>query len=324
MLRRFFLASSAVSLLYTALPASLIPPSTPGNDTSGGWRKYEQNPVLGGSLGVCFDVSLLREEGNYRMWFSWRTRKSIALVESTDGIHWGPPVIVLSPNPASGWEENINRPVVIRKGRAYLMWYTGQARAHSSIGLATSADGIRWERVSGGPVLSASEPWEKVAVMCPSVLWDASARLYRMWYSGGEQYEPDAIGCATSSDGRHWTKRAGNPVFRANPETPWERYKVTACQVLRHGGWHYMFYIGFRDIDHAQIGLARSRDGLTEWQHHPANPIIRPGFNQWDHDACYKPYAIFDGRRWLVWYNGRRGNVEQIGLATHEGENLGF
>ena len=44
-----------------------------------------------------------------------------------------------------------------------------------------------------------------------------------------------------------WTKRAGNPMFSANPETPWERYKVTACQVLRHGGWHYMFYIGFRD-----------------------------------------------------------------------------
>jgi beta-1,2-mannobiose phosphorylase / 1,2-beta-oligomannan phosphorylase len=185
MLRRTFLASSAVSLLYKALPAALIPPSSPGSDTKGGWRKYEQNPVLGGSLGVCFDVSLLREEGKYRMWFSWRTRKSIAWVESSDGIHWGPPVIVLSPNPASGWEENINRPVVIRKGDTYLMWYTGQARGHSSIGLATSADGIRWERAAGAPVLSASEPWEKVAVMCPSVLWEASAGLYRVWYSGG-------------------------------------------------------------------------------------------------------------------------------------------
>ena len=38
-----------------------------------------------------------------------------------------------------------------------------------------------------------------------------------------------------------------------------------------------MFYIGFRDQDHAQIGLARSKDGITGWQRHPANPIIRPG-----------------------------------------------
>ncbi|HKM52332.1 MAG TPA: hypothetical protein VJY33_02920 [Isosphaeraceae bacterium] len=33
--------------------------------------------------------------------------------------------------------------------------------------------------------------------MCPHVLWDEQAKLYRMWYSGGEQYEPNAIGFAT-------------------------------------------------------------------------------------------------------------------------------
>ncbi|HET6385472.1 MAG TPA: hypothetical protein VFJ58_18930, partial [Armatimonadota bacterium] len=99
---------------------------------------------------------------------------------------------------------------------------------------------------------------------------------------------------------------------------------VTACQVTRHGGWYYMFYIGFRDIDHAQIGLARSKDGIHHWKRLPANPIIRPGQNQWDADACYKPSAIFDGGRWMLWYNGRGGGVEQIGLATHPGEDLGF
>jgi len=99
---------------------------------------------------------------------------------------------------------------------------------------------------------------------------------------------------------------------------------VTACQVIRHGDWHIMFYIGFRDVDHAQIGLARSRDGITNWQRHPNNPIIRPGVNQWDHDAVYKSSAILDDNRWRLWYNGRRGGVEQIGLATHQGENLGF
>ena len=47
---------------------------------------------------------------------------------------------------------------------------------------------------------------------------------------------------------------------------------------------------------------------------------------EWDADACYKPFAIYDpdARSWLLWYNGRRGGVEQIGLATHEGEGLGF
>ena len=321
MLRRAFLGSLASAVNIAS--ARFLEPA-PLGDTSGGWRKYAHNPVLGGSLGVCFDVSLLNEHGKYRMWFSWRNKKSIALVESPDGIHWGSPEIVLGPSPATQWEEDINRPVVIRKGNSYFMWYTGQAREHSWIGLATSNDGTHWERAASVPVLSPEQPWEKAAVMCPCVVWDETLRAFRMWYSGGEQYEPDAIGYTTSADGRRWKKLAANPIFKAAPEIAWERYKVTGCQVLQRGKWHYMFYIGFRDIDHAQIGVARSRDGITGWQRLAANPIISPGIKQWDHDACYKPYAIFDGRRWLLWYNGRHGNVEQIGLAIHEGEDLGF
>jgi predicted GH43/DUF377 family glycosyl hydrolase len=293
-------------------------------ETSAGWVKSEHNPVLGGSLGTCFDVAVLREGETLRMWFSWRPRKSIALVESADGIRWGEPVVVLGPNPDTDWEEDINRPSVLKRPDGYHLWYTGQARGHSWIGHARSPDGRTWTRTGTKPVLAPDAPWEKVAVMCPDVAWDEAARQYRMWYSGGEQYEPDAIGHAASPDGLRWTKEKSNPVFRADPGREWEKHKVTACQVVRRGEWHYLFYIGFRDVDHAQIGLARSRDGLAGWERHPANPIIRPGRDRWDHDAVYKPAAVFDGRRWLLWYNGRRGDTEQIGFAVHEGEDLGF
>ena len=296
----------------------------PVAETSDGWRKYDGNPVLGGSLGTCFDVSVLREAGQYRMWISWRPKRSIALVESQDGIHWSAPVIAVGPNPESKWEDDINRPVVVKRSDGYHLWYTGQARGKSSIGYATSRDGISWRRMSEKPVLSAEAPWEKSAVMCPHVLWDESSQLFRLWYSGGEQYEPDAIGYATSSNGLAWLKHGANPIFKADPKFEWEQRKVTACQVVRHGDWHLMFYIGFRDVDHAQIGLARSRDGISAWERLPANPVIRPGENKWDHDACYKPFAIFDGAKWLLWYNGRHGGVEQIGVAFHEGEDLGF
>jgi predicted GH43/DUF377 family glycosyl hydrolase len=145
-----------------------------------------------------------------------------------------------------------------------------------------------------------------------------------MWYSAGEQYEPNAIGYATSPDGLKWARHDENPIFRPEPSSAWEKDRVTACQVVKQGEWHVMFYIGFRDRDHAQIGMARSRDGVSGWQRHPANPIIRPGPGQWDADAVYKPFAIFDGRRWLLWYNGRKGDREQIGVAMHDGEDLGF
>ena len=295
-------------------------------ETSAGWQKYEGNPVMGGQYGTCFDISVLHEGGTYRMWLSWRPKAAVALVESKDGIHWSdPPQIVLGPRKESGWEDDINRPCVLKRDGAYHMWYTGQASGHSWIGYATSPDGVTWKRMSDKPVLSFDQPWEKnTAVMCPSVIWDESTRLFSMWYSGGEQNEPDAIGHAVSSDGLNWKKNGGNPVFLPDPANAWEKHKVTGCQVQKRGDWHVMFYIGFEDEPTARICLARSRDGITDWQRHPANPIIFPGRDKWDHDACYKPYAIFDGTKWLLWYNGRHGGLEQIGVVFHEGEDLGF
>jgi predicted GH43/DUF377 family glycosyl hydrolase len=285
------------------------------------WKKHEGNPVLGGKLGTCFDVAVLKDGPTYRMYFSWRPKKSISLAESADGIHWGEPRIVLGPNPNSGWEDDINRPGIVKRGDEYHLWYTGQSKGHSRLGYATSTDGTTWKRAGDQPVLVPDQPWEKVAVMCPDVMWDNESKQFRMWYSGGEQYEPDAIGYATSPDGVHWTKSPDNPIFKAEPSHAWERHKVTACQVVRHGDWFYMFYIGFRDVDHAAIGIARSRDGIRNWERLPGNPIVRPTPGGWDSDACYKPFAIFDGKRWLLWYNGRSGAFEQIGLATRDGES---
>jgi hypothetical protein len=302
-----------------------LPAAETAAETAGGWKKFEGNPVMGGEYGTCFDISVLREGGKYRMWLSWRPQKSVALVESADGIHWSePPQIVLGPRPETGWEDSINRPVVVLRTDGYHMWYTGQVKGRSWIGYATSSDGVHWKRMSDKPVLTAEKDWEKPSVMCPHVMWDERAKVFRMWYSGGDNYEPNAIGYATSEDGLTWKKCEANPVFSGDSCIEWEKDRVTACQVERRGGYYLMFYIGFRDVHHAQIGVARSRDGITGWQRHPANPIVRPGKDQWDHDACYKPYAIFDGQKWLLWYNGRRGRLEQIGVVLHEGEDLGF
>ena len=49
-----------------------MPLSAGSEGASAGWRKYEANPVLGGNLGTCFDVTLLQDNDVYRMWFSWR------------------------------------------------------------------------------------------------------------------------------------------------------------------------------------------------------------------------------------------------------------
>jgi predicted GH43/DUF377 family glycosyl hydrolase len=298
--------------------------------TNAGWVKYENNPVLGGDYGTCFDLAVIEDEGKYRMYFSWRPKKSVAVSESEDGIHWSEPVIVMEPRAtAQGWEDDLNRPAIVKKDGKYHLWYTGQYKPGAEDGkswifYAVSEDGLDFQRVSSEPVLSAEEEWEKVAVMCPHVIWDESEGLFKMWYSGGEQYEPNAIGYATSADGLKWTKYQANPVFYADPQQEWEQHKAAGCQVFFKDGWYVMFYIGYYNEHYAQVGLARSRNGITDWERHPLNPIIAPDEGKWDGDACYKPYALFDGERWLLWYNGRNGAPEQIGLAFHAGEDLGF
>ena len=306
-----------------------VPLSEGAADTAGGWVKYAQNPVMGGKYGTCFDVAVLREHDVYRMWLSWRPQHSLALVESKDGIHWSePPVVVFGPRKDSGWEsDEINRPGILKRDDGYHLWYTAQANGHSSIGYATSTDGITWKRMSDKPVLSPDKPWEGATVMCPHVIWDAAAKSYRMWYSGGggaHANEPDDIGYATSPDGLTWTKRDDNPIFSHDPRSDWERSRATACQVIPQPGGFLMFYIGFGDPNHAQIGMAWSKNGITNWQRYAQNPIIRTSDDNWDKHACYKPFAVFDGHKWILWYNGRRDMLEQIGVAFHDGEDLGF
>lgn len=97
-------------------------------ETRGGWVKHPGNPVLGGTLGTCFDVSVLRVDDTYRMYFSWRPKKSLALTESRDGVTWSEPQIVLGPETTTGWEDDLNRPVVISRDDGYHLWYTGQAK----------------------------------------------------------------------------------------------------------------------------------------------------------------------------------------------------
>jgi predicted GH43/DUF377 family glycosyl hydrolase len=138
-----------------------------------------------------------------------------------------------------------------------------------------------------------------------------------MWYTGGEQFEPNAIGYATSTDGIVWSKRAGNPIFSGSG-SGWDSERATAAQVLYDGEVHTMFYTGFQDQHaSARIGMARSTDGITGWERYAGNPIVQPTPGAWDSDSASRPWAVFDGHKWLLYYSGRRGVAGAIGLAIN-------
>ncbi len=313
----------------------------------GGWRKHVANPVLGDEEDFRFDNHVLRGPQGYRMYFSWRKHYAIAMTESTDGLRRGEPLLVAESRPETGWEDDINRPAVVLRDGVHHMWYSGQTAGTtfqsetwteayleassntlgtSAIGYATSTDGITWHR-RDAPVLTAGPSWEQQSLMCPTAHWDEETGLYKLWYSGGGWFEPDAIGHAVSEDGISWRRVSDQPVFGPDPDQLWERKRVAGAHVMRHDGWYYLFYIGYEDMFKARIGIARSRDGVTDWQRHPANPILSAGIpGAWDSESIYKPFVLLeeDNDRWIMWFNARRGTTERIGVAIHDGLDLGF
>jgi len=302
--------------------------------TGGGWKKYAGNPVFGSKeTGTCFDAVVMpggRCGHRYRMYFSWRPKKSIAVAASDDGIHWTKPEIILGPDVATGWEDDINRCAPLEKEGKLHLWYTGQAHSNSWIGYACSDIGpggeIELKRRSAEPVIVPEQPWENMSVMNPWVIWDEDKKIYRMWYSAGETYEPNVICHATSADGVDWHRHRANPLFVSEAQNPYEKDRIGGCQVLPYKGGYLMFYIGYEDIDTARICAAWSPDGISRWKRHESNPIVSPEAGKWDGDACYKPSVAYeaDNDRWLLWYNGRRGGDEYIGLAIHEGGEIGI
>ena len=286
-----------------------------------GFKKYENNPVLDTNLGTCFDAYVWMDNGRYRMDFSWRPKQSVAVTFSDDGIHWEEPQITLPPNPDSGWEDDINRDCVIKDGDVYKMWYTGQANGKSAIGYAESRDGIHFERKSNDAVIVTEYAWENLSVMNPCVLLEDGK--YRMWYAAGETLEPNVIAYAESDDGICWVKRE-EPIYERDVTKEYEQDRVGGCQVLKTEEGYLMFYIGYKDIHSARICLARSQDGVTDWERSKLNPLVVPTENDWDADACYKPTVVFNEEKdeWMLWYNGRREADEHIGLVIRKGKQL--
>lgn len=290
------------------------------------WTKYTGNPVLGGDLGTCFDMSVDVAGDRHRMWFSWRPRRGIGYAESHDGLQWKVREDVVLDrvpgDPVEGIE--VTRPFVLVDGDSLTMWYSAHGESNVVIARATSSDGVAWERQ--GVVLRPSLTWEKAALMCPSVLRDDDGR-YHMWYSGGERYEPDAVGYATSIDGIHWTRVRDEPVLRPGPPGAWESDRVAGAHVFRHGEWLYAAYIGFANgFENSAIGIARSRDGVR-WERHAGNPVVRRGAaGEFDSINVYKPFVVVDGDEWRMWFNASspisgddtrpENRIEQIGYAS--------
>ena len=227
----------------------------------GGWEKYG-SPVFGDeTTASVFDPFVVMIEDRYRLFVSERKNSGIICTDSTDGTEWEKWKVALEAGDKGSWEERVNRASVCKIDGKWLMWYTGQSRNNSAIGIATSDDGIRFTRMQQKPILVPSEPYEKGSVMNPCVLWDKDEKIFKMWYAAGEQFEPDVLCYAESKDGINWERYANNPILEKSNEK-YDQCKVGGCDILKENDRYYMFYIGYQNVDTARVCMAESNLSL--------------------------------------------------------------
>jgi hypothetical protein len=277
--------------------------------------------------------SVLRTGRTYRMWYSSlfdskMGRGGIGLATSPDGVRWrrengGRPL--LSPGPAGAFDEGqVGFPEVLFDGVLYRMWYAGMSAGwhesgfgHYRVGLATSRDGVVWERANGGrPVLDLGPAGAPDEVQAGPAAVLAEAGGYRMWYAAWSPQRSHTIVAARSADGIRWTRENGGEPVRGL--RPWEAYGPAVCRV---GEQYYILFMALRA--ERALYAARSRDGI-EWEMLAGGaPVLGPGATD-AFDGHYAGHAsiVQLGQTLRVWYTGYRhdpagvrGMTLRIGLA---------
>ncbi|MEA3287817.1 MAG: hypothetical protein U9Q77_10650, partial [Candidatus Marinimicrobia bacterium] len=281
---------------------------------------HPNNPIFSGSQSwndlAVISPLVLFENSVYKMWHGGRANGlpiQIGYATSSDGITWTEnPDLILEVGPPGAFDaDGVKKFTVIHDETGYKLWYTGLNLTDDTqqIGLATSADGINWEKYGQNPVIPSgpSGSWNEIWSKDPSVLKIDGA--YHMWYSGKEAEGDNAIGLAYSMDGISWQEYENNPIIFHNPDMEWESAWITFPKVtIREDGSLVMFYVGSAGVNW-QIGMAHSPDGIT-WTKHLNNPIItynEPG--TWNSLYSTGPsLVIMEPGHYSLWYAGNDGS----------------
>ncbi|MEU0806922.1 hypothetical protein [Streptomyces sp. NPDC005970] len=237
----------------------------------GGWER--QGVILSRSLpwesSLMQDPCLVYGEGGgplFKMWYG--SLHAVGYATSGDGVHWTKAADpVLTPTLPS--ESNaLNQPSVVHQDGRWHMTYFGVAGdGNGQIHYATADDPAGpWEK--HGVVLTSTMPWEDRWIYNSSLMYDAAARLWKMWYTAGKIAsaggEPEYICYATArTPAGPWTKYPGNPVIRPMNDGGWASLGVGGPNVrrLRNGDYETRI-VGWQADYPSRGGRLTSHDGI--------------------------------------------------------------
>ncbi|MCI0713891.1 MAG: family 43 glycosylhydrolase [Chloroflexi bacterium] len=252
------------------------------------WEKVGADPVLrtdeipyAGTAALA-SSALVEDDGTWVLYFyTWPPLNSDvvggigrATAPAPEGPWTPDEALVLTPGAESDWDSGlITAASVVKYDGTYYMYYDHLKQGQpTSIGMATSEDGITWTKydnpettdapfANSDPVLTPAESedaWDREHVLQPSVAIteDGWVMMYKS-FTGAQQDQ--SLGFATSEDAIVWERATEEPVF-TNSDIRQRRMWFT--RMVHHDGVYYLYlelqrnyqgqtdiYAGTLDID---------------------------------------------------------------------------
>jgi beta-1,2-mannosidase len=225
---------------------------------------------------------------------------------------------ILEPQRSGIEMAGVFNPAVVQDGGRFVMLYRAQdGKGTSRIAMATSADGIRFERGSEPALVPEAEYERNGGVEDPRLV--KIGATYYLTYTAYDGKDAQ-LALATSPDLRHWERQGViMPANRGRWNVHWTKSGAILDQPL--GGKYWMYYMADAKGAYDQMGVARS-DDLRTWTEaldHPVLPrrpgrfdsrVVEPGpppvlteegiflvYNGADDQLVYRTgWALFDGK----------------------------
>ncbi len=193
-------------------------------------------------------------------------------------------------NTQNAWDKNLReRGYILFEDNIYKMWYTGYNDSISPkrfLGLATSKDGINWERYTERPLLT--ETW----------IEDMQVVKYKQKYYMFAEGKNDVAHLLTSTDGIDWTSQGNLTILKANGK-PIDPGPFGTPTVWVEGDKKYLFY----ERDDLGIWLATSKDFKT-WTNVKDEEVLKMGPEGYDSGAVAANQIVKYKDQYFMYYHG--------------------
>jgi hypothetical protein len=210
--------------------------------------------------------------------------------------------------------------VALWKGHWWMVYFGGNDEAPKDcsplyaergyllrIGLATSVDGLSWQRVSAAPVVGPER--NEVYAGFPGLIVDGD-RLYLHYTVVDPQGRYYRTRMLSSSDGKSW-QRAADPCFEEEAplqETGGVITRDIVPAALPNSARWWMLYTArdgrFETGERRSIGFAVS-DDLIHWRRIWRDPIFTVGIRgAWDSAGVANPRLVVTDNEYRLYYYG--------------------